>query len=503
MNLKNRRRCALVVAFTASALAVAGASATVLLHRHPDLWAPRPQTTYFRVQSRSMEPAMLGPRFAWLCPICNSVFYTSVDVGPGPAPSELALADAVSGATISDSGANEESYDAKKALANARFFSCPNCGYDRVSTESPAFEDGALFSTRNGLDDVPEESVLDKLKRAIKRELDPDFREKDLKKAEIQLERWNVVVFRDKFGRPTLKRVVGLPNELVALGNGDVFINGKTPFRTWREIAKTAVPVKPVEFRRSDDRIDAVHYTPIWENGDSVKRPTAISNESVVQCCNGSNVASVELVRDFALVFNWGRESGLPVRFAVLVRRPEKALLLKFDESVNQVTIRAKTLYNGRAGSGKKFEELAEADFANEQGSMYALREPIPEDPLFTVAAIDGELLLAVDGEELLRYDLGDRESTAAAAIAQPFSLLGNVVHARNLALYRDLHYSNVAETRTGASPDVVYETIAGRAVKTPQDGYFMLGDNSPASIDSRFEALGVVNADDVMFVVE
>ena len=71
------------------------------------------------------------------------------------------------------------------------------------------------------------------------------------------------------------------------------------------------------------------------------------------------------------------------------------------------------------------------------------------------------------------------------------------------MALYRDLHYSNVAETRTGASPDVVYETIAGRAVKTPQDGYFMLGDNSPASIDSRFEALGVVNADDVMFVVE
>lgn len=503
MSETSRRRCALLVALIAAAICLAGIAATAFLHRNPDVWADKARAPYFRVQSRSMEPAMHGPRFLWTCPNCKTTFPTSVDVGPGPVASELSEADAVSGATRHASGSNADSYDAKQALAKARYFTCPNCGFDRIPADSPTFEDGSLFGSCDDSRANATPSLATRFKRALKRETDKEYREKELKKSTPTVERWSVVVFKDKLGRPTLKRVLGLPNELVVIHNGDVLIDGKAPFRTWREIAKTAVPVKPVEFQRADDRVDVVHYTPVWENGETTKRPTAISNESNVHCCNGSNVAKAELVRDCALSFNWGAENGTPIRFAVLIRRPEKAYLLRFDDTLDQVTIRSKTLYNGCAPSGKPFETLTEADFANEEGSMFSFPTPLPEDPLFTVAAIDGSLIFAVDGEERVRYDLGDVDSSATAAIAQPFSLLGNVVHARNMALYRDLHYSNVTESRSGGSPDLVYETLSGRATRTSSTGYFMLGDNSPASIDSRFETLGVVDESDVMFVVE
>ena len=180
--------------------------------------------------------------------------------------------------------------------------------------------------------------------------------------------------------------------------------------------------------------------------------PTAISNESPIPCCNGSNVAPVELARDFILRFNWLAEDGVKTRFSIAARRSERAFLLSYDEAARSVVVRSKVLYDGATESGRPFEQLSESDFANEQGVRAEIETPVAPDARFTVATIDGELIFAADDRELVRFSTDDLGSTQVAAISEPFVLLGAVAYARNLALFRDLHYSNAPKTPAGPS---------------------------------------------------
>ncbi|MBR5757207.1 MAG: hypothetical protein IKX88_01260, partial [Thermoguttaceae bacterium] len=215
-----------------------------------------------------------------------------------------------------------------------------------------------------------------------------------------------------------------------------------------------------------------------------------------------SNVAPVELARDFILRFNWLAEDGVKTRFSIAARRSERAFLLSYDEAARSVVVRSKVLYDGATESGRPFEQLSESDFANEQGVRAEIEAPVAPDARFTVATIDGELIFAADDRELVRFSTDDLGSTQVAAISEPFVLLGAVAYARNLALFRDLHYSNAPKTPTSQPGETRSETLTGRAVKTPEGRYFLLGDNSPASIDCRFDSVGTVDARDVLFIV-
>lgn len=509
MNQEARtKRHALAVAFASGAAALAGVMAAIFFARNPDVWSNDGRAPIFRVQSRSMEPSYRGPRFAWLCPECGETFETAIDADFANARTELVEADGLSGATPSANDrverANDYAAQARQTLSRIRYFTCPKCGYDRVPVESPRFEEGASIRSplARKLGD-PRPGFLVRLRRALKRETNLEYRRRESEASQVRPQRWDAVVFRDRAGRLTLKRAVGLPGELVAIVNGDVFIDGKIPFRTLEQIARTASPVRSVDYRLSDKRLDAAHVTPIRTDDGTRREPTAISNESPTPCLNGSNVCPVELVRDFVLNFNWYAEDGLHTKFSVLAQRPEKAFLITYDEALDSVTIREKTLYNGVSDSGKTFEELTESDFVNESGSMFNTPPRDAVDSRFTIAIVDGSLIFAIDGEEALRYSTKDAESGATRGVSTPFAILGQVARARNVALYRDLHYSNADDRGTENSEETRYATLLGHATKTPQGRYFLLGDNSPASLDSRFDAVGTIDEKDLLFIVE
>ena len=92
---------------------------------------------------------------------------------------------------------------------------------------------------------------------------------------------------------------------------------------------------------------------------------------------------------------------------------------------------------------------------------------------------VDGEIAVLIDGTELARFDSRDAEEETKIGIATPFVLLGDATRAQRPTLWRDLHYSSVADSRSE-------RTI-------PAGRYYALGDNSPASRDSRFEDVGFV----------
>jgi signal peptidase I len=92
------------------------------------------------------------------------------------------------------------------------------------------------------------------------------------------------------------------------------------------------------------------------------------------------------------------------------------------------------------------------------------------------LAFIDRRLSLAVEGQLWLSVDLpspGSREG-----VARPFQVHADGVRANlhHFCLYRDVHYGQ--QGKNG---------VRGKSVQLGVDQYFVLGDNSPNSQDSRF----------------
>ncbi|MBR2003811.1 MAG: hypothetical protein IJ991_06480 [Thermoguttaceae bacterium] len=523
-----RSRAPLVLATLAGTTALLGAASVATLCRFPEIWRePARSTAVFRVQSRSMEPAFLGPRFVWSCPKCGGSFATTLDVDSSggvrsfdDAPPTTANANATDGDSTSRSfdanAPNADSPEVRKFRASARFFPCPRCGFDRVPAATAVFQDGALVeATAPNADAAPTprpesqqsvKSVFSDWRRRFERAWNGE-------KTELRPERWAVVVFRAPTGRATLKRVVGLPGETVEIVNGDVFVDGRVAPRSLEQILATATRLDATQFRRTDDRLTVVATTPIWNDAaqpnappdsaandfpQTVFKPTAIFNESPTPRWNGDDVAPVEPVRDFVFDFSWSNADGTPTRFRLLARRPNRVFLLDFDEAAAEISLRSTALTAGKTHLGRSFEQLTDADFADSPGE----RVPWNASTLatanatdggatrFRVFLVDGALVLTRNGDEIARFSTEDEAENATAAISTPFVLLGDVARAFAPVLRRDLHYSSVADQ----APE------SRRDGETP--GYFLLGDNSPASLDSRFAAFGTVAPDALFFRV-
>ncbi|MBQ7109637.1 MAG: hypothetical protein IJO06_00300 [Thermoguttaceae bacterium] len=530
---RRRSRAPLVLAALAGTTALLGAATVATFCRFPEIWRePSRSTAVFRVQSRSMEPTFLGPRFVWNCPECGGSFATTLDVDSSGGVRSFDDAPNATAANVDSApvpnapnAPNADSPEVRKFRATARFFPCPRCGFDRVPASTAVFQDGALVEATEAT--APQPSAPQDVKSAATPAKPSDAeqvadaknvwsdwsrrfeRAWNAEKPELRPERWDVVVFRAPSGRATLKRVVGFPGETVEIVNGDVFVDGRVAPRTLEQTLATATRLDSTQFRRTDDRLTVVATTPIWNDAPPVVapdspqfpqtffKPSAIFNESPTPRWNGDDVAPVEPVRDFVFDFAWSNADGTPTRFRLLARRPNRAFLLDFDATTATVSLRSTPLLDGKTSAGRPFDELTDADFAETTVERVPWNASPPDDAnatdgatRFRVFLVDGELVLTRNGAELARFSTDDGNENATAAIATPFVLLGDVARAFAPVLRRDVHYSSVA----------AQESTPRRDGET--SGYFLLGDNSPASLDSRFGAFGRVASDALLFRV-
>lgn len=378
----------------------------------------------FIIPTGSMAPGLLGDHWAFLCPVCGVTFHVNAD-------------------------------DSWETSPPARV-SCSNC---RNWIDSASFfrqERGDRILVHKWATDV------------------------------FPPERWDVIVFRD----PALplqnyiKRVVGLPGDAVEIRDGDLWINGAIARKSAHAQAALWIPVF------SQDNPPDPRRDPVWRwaeaglpersawsglgsrvlefHGDDGDEHTIFfvsdrMGEYQYDWLSNNNRSSGALLRDLRLIatVDWPADSSGSVEF-VLPVPPWKWMLRISAEGSGVLACEE---------SGQVVEEY---DLTLSRSELF------PNDQV-EIGHLDRGFYARVNGQEAGRVDLSLREPADQAALLEPARVQitggGGPFSLRHVRLERDVYYTHSHRTIRGA---------AHEPFMLNSDEYFVLGDNSHDSHDSR-----------------
>lgn len=347
---------------------------------------------------------------------------------------------------------------------------CPNCGYGRNDLESQP--------------DVAGDRVLVD-KSAF------HFRSP---------RRWEVVAFRHphQASKCCVKRVVGRPGESIQIRHGDVYTKGdnqaeweiqRKPLEIQRAMA---VPVHDANYRPSSGRA----LPPRWRSDD----PRTEWGSSDGRFTHPA-VSSPQSI-DWLTYHHWRRLSGAaggaaeaPVTDVVGYNqtRPRRVedihpvtdLLLSFRlvklAGEGRLWLRAS---DGREEFRVRIDagELRYQVFRNAQQGQPLARGTLPdrlEEVQVELSLFDQQLVLGLGGRAVSAcpYQPADRR---LRPVSRPFAIgsEGLEVEIREVRVFRDVYYTHPV------GPDARW--ALDRPVRLAEEEYFVLGDNSPISEDSR-----------------
>lgn len=484
----------------------------------------------YMISTGSMAPSLLGYHKRVVCPTCSYSFaYGAVDsdaVSEAETRNERRQA-AIGEVVASNANGRNGISAVGGASGGGEVAACPNCGQQLVGLRGlPLNQGDQLLVYKNAYSFRPPR-------------------------------RWEVVVFRNP-SKPTqayVKRAVGLPGETVAIREGDVYVGGRIQRKPLSIQRGVRIPVfdnshKPtgdaewqsrwisepgrVQWRVREDGFEAaarapgdtawlryrhwvrsggVHKTevPLQRLPDGVHLPGGASTsirfdvEAGRLWCIGALsatardrllalsdeprfAAAVErLYRDSHVapvtdVYGYNRSSGglppVPVRDLML---SAELTLRGSGRLVVQMTDGGK-LFECVIDVGGKKAEL------REDGSQVPVRTAeLPakiagRSVLFEMSLFDRQVLVALDGESLFpAWPIGGNAEVHEPA-RNPVRIGAEdlSVQIASLKLFRDVHYTRKA---------------GARQYRLGSDEYFMLGDNSPVSFDSRSWPPGAVRS--------
>jgi len=290
--------------------------------------------------------------------------------------------------------------------------------------------------------------------------------------------RWEVVVF--KWPRDTsknyIKRLVGLPGERVRIWHGDVYVNGKIARkprwarwalakRVWAQNRDTLREKPPWQVLSGKWHLQKRAYRGGGDNDAIIAFSLPITDftpydDPEAESDDGNPVA------DTTVTFTVrARERGRRGWVVAVLGDPQQHVELRLG--VGNATTRL--YHNGTL--------VATCPFHISAGSSHSVE----------FSFVDMRAEVWVDGRRILRYDIDARHRTPDEVWVR----LG-FEHAEgtltNISIYRDIFYYPDARSTT---------LLEGEEVKVSEDGFWVLGDNTRSSQDSR--VWGEVPADNMM----
>ncbi len=306
--------------------------------------------------------------------------------------------------------------------------------------------------------------------------------------------RWEVVAFRRaaQASKIHVKRVVGLPGESIQIRHGDVYVNGKLQRKTLPQQRAMAIlvhdadrrpsiaPVPPLRWRAESEDI-------LWHSVDGRFAHAATSGEKLdlleyrhwsrqpgeqerVRPCPVTDLCGYNQARP-RRVEGVRPVSDLLLSLRLVKTRGQGPLILRATDGHKQFEVR---IYPSR----NRYETMLDHEFI--LGGTGKL--PADGDELTVeVSLFDSQFLLALGGRTVVTYAY-DRAADDAAAkpTSRPLAIgsRGLEVTIRDLRVYRDVYYTAPIGLRGRWG--------LGKPAKLGEDEYFVLGDNSPISEDSR-----------------
>ena len=390
-------------------------------------------------------------------------------------------------------------------LENLRFVGCPKCGFAEVPVDRRIQES------------------------AFRVPLSPPFQPPKRLDAAVFIMNGNDSGEIERGGKKSsalgVKRIIGLPGETVEIIQGDIWIDGEILHKQKEYGSAVLRQMEPVF---SGDRIALVHQIPIpWLSEEKekrlepAKRAAPIQNTPEIPRIEPIPADRLENVRDFAVSFNWllgGDSPGGPL--TLLANQGDRfwRVVLSADKKNVNIEVYQTENKNKENDGDKEFLRLKKFDFlpSSRRGTAWSPGRKsarFPRDPDRTpkesaeiipirisfrdrsaAVEIDGKTVLSVqeEGEKQIwrewknrpiavpfAFPLPEKDTAEDSTESTPDKTtleellqdeLG--IESGSILVTRDLHYSTPESGRT------VFEV--------PRGEFFLLGDNSAVSVDSR-----------------
>jgi signal peptidase I len=395
------------------------------------------------VPTGSMAPTLLGWHREIRCSSCQSVFMVGIE----------------------DEGQTGEAI-------------CPNCG-KRGLDDGPSIECGG--------DRVLVEKFLFEFRRP---------------------RRWEVAVFHFP-GEPSqayVKRVVGLPGESIRINRGDVFVNDRIARKSLPEVRATRMLVHDSRFQPND----AARF-PRWvfhfdaPDGRAKTGWKHVGNRFVHE----RGDAAAALADDWLAYKHWdaGRGgygtmtdfhgyNGNEPRDPNEIKDVGMEARVTLSGSIESISIALRSCRDRFAlliptTNARAIELMRNGTRVpiRNRSNPFAERRLWPRTVLLEAALMDGRFQAAIDGRLLFEpFDYDDPVSKAPTSESLlELGVRGGDLEVREMRVYRDIYYTGTLAN----TPRQGHGIRSG--VKLGDDEFFVLGDNSPVSNDSRFWSEGPV----------
>jgi len=300
--------------------------------------------------------------------------------------------------------------------------------------------------------------------------------------------RWEVVVFRrpEPPYRMYVKRVVGLPEESIRIRDGDVYVEGQIQRKTLAQQRAMAILV-------DDAASQPPGLPPRWQ-GDAWgadrgrfacgSDPPGDAADDWLEYCHWCRVpGSVTLTKDATLKKSEGQTRQCPITEPCGYTVTDLMLSLRLVETRGEGSLAI------RATDGRDtFKVLLYPD--RQRYEVLRGDEVVPggvgKSPRLTdgveivLSLFDKQLLLAFDGRPVVTREYapspGPLKPTPRPLAIGSQGGLGVTIS--DIRVYRDVYYTRPIGAWHAWGVDA--------PCKLPDDAYFVLGDNSPISEDSR-----------------